>query len=119
MICSFLKTGLFLTILFSCPAAVCAQQTAKGDVNKQAYEIGIMVQSLQRAIKSPQEQRSLQVISDYGTDRRYSTMIRGWLFEELVGVERLLHGSKNGKESARLQLKSDSLKRAIRSVDAQ
>ncbi|WP_372881375.1 hypothetical protein [Psychromonas sp.] len=119
MIGCFFKTGLFLTIYFSCPSFVCAQQTAKHEPNKQAYEIGLMVQALQLAIKSPQKQDSLQIISDYGTDRRYYTMIRGWLFEELVGVEKRLHASKNVKEIAGLQLKSDSLKRAIRSIDTQ
>ncbi len=119
MIGSFLKTALFLAILFCSPSLLYAQQTAEQGMNRQTYEIGMMVQALQLAIKSPQEQRSLKLISDYGSDGRYHTMIRGWLFEELVGIEKRMHASKNAKEIAGLQLKSDSLKRAIRSIEGQ
>jgi len=117
MIASWLSKGLFLTLLFASSPSISAQQASVNDASKQACEIGMMVQALQVAIRTPQEQKSLQIIYDYATDSRYYVMIRGWLFEELVGVESQLHASHNAKEIARLQLKSDSLKRAIRTID--
>lgn len=92
----------------------------KANLSKSQYEalyIGKMVQDLQLAINSPSDPRSLKTISYYGNDSRYYSMVRGWLFQELVGVESQLHASKSPSSIAKFQAHSDFLKKAIRLVD--
>jgi hypothetical protein len=108
--------SLFFALFFIFSSSVSAQQPIDNKFDKQTYEIGVMVQALQIAIKSPQEQKSLLTISHYASDRRYYAMIRGWLFEELVVIEGQLYVTKNVKEKGKLQLQSDSLKKAIRVI---
>ena len=81
------------------------------------YTIGAMVKSLDNAIKHPSE-TSLATISLYGTDSRYYVMIRGWLVQELQGVNSQLSAYRSDDEiKARLQTKSDFLTQAIRRID--
>lgn len=87
------------------------------EVSKEASEIGLMVQKLQVAIQSPDDANALDVIYLYGTDSRYYSMIRGWLFQELVGVESQLHASKSAANIEKFTLRSNFLKQAIRSID--
>lgn len=91
---SRLCKSLFFTLFFIFSSSVSAQQPIDNKFDKQTYEIGVMVQALQIAIKSPQQQKSLLTISHYASDRRYYAMIRGWLFEELVVIEGLLYAIK-------------------------
>jgi len=93
------------------------QQPVDNKFNQQTYEIGQMVQALQIAIKSPEQQESLLIIINYGSDKRYYSMIRGWLFETLVTVESRLYESQNITQQNKLQLKSDALKKAIRLIN--
>lgn len=83
----------------------------------ETQKIGEMVQKLQIAIKSPHAKTSLDTITYYGTDSRYYSMIRGWLFQELVGVESQLHASKTMAQSEKFQHHSNFLKKAIRRID--
>ncbi|WP_245597649.1 hypothetical protein [Psychromonas aquimarina] len=109
---------LLSAVLFILLNSACAQQpSAPAAGDEQAYEIGIMVQEIQTALTDPEHAQSLQTIISYGTDSRYYVMIRGWLFQELVGVESQLHASRSKKSSAEFQLRSDFLKQAIRAID--
>ena len=127
MIASPLRKSLFvvlfliLSAIFSSTysAMLSAEQPVANKFNQQTYEIGQMVQALQIAIKSPQQQESLLIILNYGADKRYYTMIRGWLFEALVAIESQLYASKDIKEQNKLQLKSDALKKAIRLINTE
>ncbi|MFT6925092.1 MAG: hypothetical protein ACJAZP_000662 [Psychromonas sp.] len=114
---SWLSKSLFFTLFFVFSAIssvmVSAEPPIENKVNQQAYEIGLMVRDLQSAIKSPQQQESLLLILNYGSDNRYHRMIRAWLFETLVVVENQLYESQNVKQQNKLQLKSDALKKAI------
>lgn len=83
----------------------------------EAQKIGEMVQKLQVAMRSPNDPRSLGIISLYGNDRRYYSMVLGWLFQELIGVESKLHASKSYTQSEVFQHHSNFLKQAIRSVN--
>lgn len=83
----------------------------------EALYIGEMVQAVQQAIDSPNDPNSLKVISFYGTDSRYYAMVRGWLFQELVGVESQLYASKSPASIAKFQAHSNFLKQAIRRID--
>ena len=49
-------------------------------------QIGFMVQSLATAIDTPSPE-SVDIIARYGTDSRYYVMIRGWIVQELTGIE--------------------------------
>ncbi|GIU12462.1 hypothetical protein [Shewanella sp. MBTL60-007] len=81
------------------------------------YAIGVMVKSLDNAIKHPSE-KSLTTITSYGTDSRYYVMIRGWLVQELQGANSQLDAYRQDDEiKIRLQRKVDFLKRAIRRID--
>lgn len=53
--------------------------TAEITENK-TYKIGRMVQTLQQALTS-RDAQAQQTILLYGTDSRYCSMIRGWLFQ--------------------------------------
>ena len=87
------------------------------DTFDQEQEIGVMVKQLQVAIKSSQSKESLQVIYEYGTDSRYYSMIRGWLVQELSGVESQLNVSQSELLSKAFTLRADFLKQAIRLID--
>ena len=130
MIASPLRKSLFVVVFFIFSAifsstysaeistALAAEQPVENKFNQQTYDIGQMVQALQIAIKSPEQQESLLIILNYGSDKRYYTMIRGWLFEALVTVESQLYESQNVKQQNKLQLKSDALKKAIGLINA-
>jgi len=91
-------------------------QDAQVQGSSETYEIGLMVEKVQQALQT-RDNDALQVIHLYGTDSRYYSMIRGWLFQELVSVESQLHASKNMPNSEKFQLNSDFLKQAIRLID--
>lgn len=74
-----------------------------------ASQVGEVVQTLQLALTTRDEQ-ALKTIRLYGTDSRYYSMIRGWLFQELVGVESQLHATKKAKDAAKFQAHSNFLK---------
>lgn len=93
-----------------------AQKTTEPMTESETYQIGLMVQEVQGALKIRDEQ-ALQTISLYGTDSRYYSMIRGWLFQELVGVESQLHAAKNEKSALKFQKNSNFLKKAIIQID--
>ncbi|WP_157600956.1 hypothetical protein [Psychromonas ossibalaenae] len=112
-----MNKSLFIAILFMLVNSVNAQQSSALSDIDEVYNIGIMVQEIQAALTAPEHAQSLQTIISYGTDSRYYMMIRGWLFQELVGVESQLYASRSEKSSAEFQLRSDFLKQAIRSID--
>ncbi|WP_428617375.1 hypothetical protein, partial [Shewanella sp.] len=70
-----------------------AQTQAQAQTEQQ--ELGVMVQALQQAIATPSAEH-LEVIARYGTDSRYYVMIRGWLVQQLSGLESQLaaHGDQ-------------------------
>jgi len=71
-----------------------------------------MVKALSRAIASPDAPDSLQIITRYGTDSRYYVMIRGWLVQELSGVQSQLDATKDHKTKDH-KTKDDSAKTAL------
>lgn len=92
-------------------------QTSADDIKTtEAYQIGEMVQLVQAALDL-RDESSLQTIGLYGTDSRYYSMIRGWLFQELVGVESQMYASKDESRIEELQTHSDFLKESIRLID--
>lgn len=78
-------------------------------------QIGAMVQSLAVAIDSPSA-KSVEVIANYGTDSRYYVMIRGWLVQELAGVESQL-AAQGAQAESQLIVKAKHLHTALRRID--
>lgn len=106
--------AIMITLLIS---AGIFPYVARNDViSSETHQIGMMVQAVQIALKVRNTQ-SLQTIRLYGTDSRYYLMIRGWLVQELAGVESQLHASKAGKNSEKFQTQADFLKKAIIAID--
>ena len=79
--------------------------------------IGEMVQSIDAAIAAPDDPESLATVTRYGTDTRYYVMIRGWLVQELQGVESQLEASRDPQLQAKFRQKADFLRTAIRRID--
>lgn len=105
---------IIFTLIFT--NSVLSQSAPDNVKNSDTYQIGEMVQSLQVALEV-RDEASQQAIRLYGTDSRYYSMIRGWLFQELVGVESQLHASKDETRIEELQAHSDFLKNSIRLID--
>ena len=102
---------LLLSVLLSAAMQANAQQQTE------EYTIGVMIKALDSAIKQPSTE-SLNIIQQYGTDSRYYVMIRGWLVQELQGVNSQLAAYRSDDETkARLQAKHDFLSQAIRRID--
>ena len=85
--------------------------------NQSEYQIGVMVNAIDKAITDAQPD-SLELIYQYGTDSRYYVMIRGWLVQELTGVQSQLDAHRQ-QDERRQQLahKVSFLKQAIRRID--
>ncbi|MDR8522219.1 hypothetical protein [Shewanella fidelis] len=103
--------ALLLSVLLSAAMQANAQQQTE------EHTIGVMIKALDSAIKQPSSE-SLNIIQQYGTDSRYYVMIRGWLVQELQGVNSQLAAYRSEDETkARLQAKHDFLSQAIRRID--
>ncbi|MCL1042864.1 hypothetical protein L2712_14550 [Shewanella marisflavi] len=91
------------------------ESQAQSQAQTEQQELGVMVQALQQAIATPSAEH-LEVIARYGTDSRYYVMIRGWLVQQLSGLESQLaaHGDQ-APEALRAQ--AEHLKAAIRRID--
>lgn len=85
--------------------------------NQQEYQIGVMVNAIDKAITDARPD-SLELIYQYGTDSRYYVMIRGWLIQELTGVQSQLDAHRPQDERRQqLEHKVNFLKQAIRRID--
>ncbi|CAM3567068.1 hypothetical protein [Shewanella violacea] len=73
--------------------------------SSQTYQIGIMIQAISAALAKPKDPDSLDTISRYGTDSRYYVMIRGWLVQELLGVQSQLDASHANEAESETKLK--------------
>ncbi|GIU50170.1 hypothetical protein TUM4438_35360 [Shewanella sairae] len=108
---------VLLSAILTLPVQAAGKEQAAAKEQAEEYAIGVMVKSLDAAIALPSE-ASLNTISHYGTDSRYYVMIRGWLVQELQGVESQLSAYHQDDElKTRLQHKVDFLKQAIRRID--
>ncbi|WP_185817608.1 hypothetical protein [Shewanella atlantica] len=94
-----------------------SEELLSEELLSEEYKIGVMVKALSRAIASPDAPDSLQIITRYGTDSRYYVMIRGWLVQELSGVQSQLDATKDHKTKGHKtndhKTKDDSAKTAL------
>ncbi|TBW49839.1 hypothetical protein EZI54_19195 [Marinobacter halodurans] len=105
-------SSLLLAIALTAVLAGCQTQPTS-----EAERIGHMVQAVDAAIDRPADPESLDTLVRYGTDSRYYIMIRGWLSQELEGVESQYEASRNPERRQRLQARADFLRQAIRRID--
>ncbi|AQS40344.1 hypothetical protein Sps_05275 [Shewanella psychrophila] len=114
-----LSITLAASLLSSAP--VMAQDNTFYDESSQTYQIGVMVEAISTALTKPEDPESLTTISQYGTDSRYYVMIRGWLIQELAGVQSQLDATKahdsNSENKQKFIDKVTFLQLAIRRID--
>ena len=79
--------------------------------------IGAMVKAVSAAIDAPRNPDSMVTIVEHGTDSRYYVMIRGWLVQELRGVESQLDGARDPAAKEKLSQKVEFLRQSIRRID--
>jgi hypothetical protein len=96
---------LILLSLFSCKTETSPYLHA----GKMVAEVGLSIDSVERP-------GALDSIVRYGTDTRYYTLVRGWLVQELAGVNSQLQVEQSEKKIA-LQKRKSFLERAIRRID--
>lgn len=108
-----------LTILFICSISfvLTADELPKNLMVSEEYQIGVMVKMIETAIQEPEKPESLETIANYGTETRYYVMIRGWLTQELAGVQSQNQASHNDDQNSKLMRKEIFLTKAIRRID--
>jgi hypothetical protein len=108
-----MKTCIYILLFLILTPLLRAEDLKKSE----EYQIGIMVKSIAAAIKAPDKADSMATIAKYGTDTRYYVMIRGWLAQELTGVQSQYDATRDNARKARFKVKLDFLKKAIRRID--
>ncbi|MGI9309059.1 MAG: hypothetical protein ACR2P6_07345 [Gammaproteobacteria bacterium] len=120
----FFRTLLFVAAL-PCLAA-CAEKPPSSSsghsVNGSAAPVseterlGQAILDIQYALDNPTAPESLDAITRLGHDSRYYVMVRGWLVQELHGLQSISAG-KDGSIGAHQRAKLDFLQQAIRAID--
>ncbi len=87
------------------------------DENNIYTHAGKMVSEVSQSISDIEREGALDSIAEYGTDTRYYILIRGWLKQELEGVESLLSVARDEEKKIALLKKKSFLERAIRRID--
>ncbi len=107
-----------LTLSFLCTGLLAGSLTAEENArDSEEYRIGVMVKAVAEAIKAPEKPASLETIAKYGTLTAHYVMIRGWLVQELKGVESQLEASRDPKKKHPFEIKASFLRKAIRRID--
>ena len=76
-----------------------------------------MVKAVAAALDAPEEPASLETIAGYGALTAHYVMIRGWLAQELKGVESQLEATRDPAKKSPLEAKASFLRKAIRRID--
>lgn len=79
--------------------------------------VGQMVEQVSYAIKHPDSESAFETITQAGTDSRHYVMIRGWLMQELSGVQSQLNATRDDTKKAAFQARVDFLQRVVRRID--
>ena len=104
------KVLLTLVVLFSV--------SWSKDVESSTLYYGSAVEAVQWALLNTTDPSALDSVYKYGNDTRLYVMIRGWLVQELSGVQSILSStSPNGTTTKKLQGQQQFLERAIRRID--
>ncbi len=112
-----IKIILLIGLLFNISVVLPANEISKDLLYSEEYQIGLMVKKIAAAIQEPEKPESFETIVMYGTDSRYYVMIRGWLVQELSGVESQNLATHNDIENSKLMQKELFLSKAIRRID--
>lgn len=101
-----------LLLLLAGLSGCCSNPETTEDVR-----VGQMVEQVSHAIKHPDTDNAFETITQAGTDSRYYVMIRGWLMQELSGVQSQLNATRDDTKKAAFQARVDFLQRAVRRID--
>lgn len=86
--------------------------------NNQEYQrTGLMIEQVSHAVKHPNSNNAFEIITQAGTDSRYYVMIRGWLVQELQGVQSQFNATKDSAGKDKFQTEITFLQQAIRRID--
>jgi hypothetical protein len=114
---TILQGILFVGFMCCTPISALAGENLENPCAAEEYQIGVMVKRVAEAIDAPGKSESLQAIAKYGTDSRYYVMIRGWLIQELSGVESQILAAQEDATNAKLRRKADFLEKSIQRID--
>ncbi|MCG8583640.1 MAG: hypothetical protein MI757_02915 [Pirellulales bacterium] len=115
----FGPSALVLCVTFLWEVPVEAEDTSIAAISaedQEALRVGRQVLAIRKAIKNYESPKSLEAIADAGTITANYVWVRGWLNEELRGVNSVIMVNK-GEARKKLQAKAEFLKRAIRRID--
>jgi len=106
-------------ILSSALSCACEDPTVPTvAVSAEVASLGQMVLELRAALQRPEAEESLETVVRHGTDSRNYAMIRGWLVQELRGVNSQLSGAGLPQETlGKHVVRRAFLERAIRRID--
>ncbi len=111
-----MKNNLRIVCVVGIVCCICSYLPADERM-QETCQIGVMVQAIDAVLKNPDLPDALETVVTYGTDSRYYVMIRGWLIQELRGVESQLSANRNVPINEKHQKKAAFLKQAIRRID--
>lgn len=112
-----IKIILLIGLLFNVSFVLTADELSENLMVSEEYQIGVMIKMIEAAIQEPEKPESLETIAMYGTDTRYYVMIRGWLKQELAGVQSQNNARHNDDENSKFMQKEIFLAKAIRRID--
>ena len=110
-----MKSVWILILALSINAAWGCEDSSQQSQQQTQQQLGIMVQSIANAINSPSAE-SVDIIARYGTDSRYYVMTRGWLVQELTGIESQL-AAQGDNADPMLVNKAKHLRISLRRID--
>lgn len=107
---------LTLSLFFASLLEGCGTSEVKAR-DSEEYQLGVMVKAVAAAIKAPENPESLETIARYGTLTAHYVLIRGWLVQELAGVESQLEATRDPEKKRPFEIRAPFLRKAIRRID--
>jgi len=117
------RTTLFMLVLFGLVACAennsspARQMPAASDVSvAEAERLGQGILDIQYALDNPDAPDALNAVTRLGHDSRYYVLVRGWLVQELQGLQSI-SASGAAEIRANQRAKLDFVQQAIRAID--
>lgn len=98
------------------PAARPAVAQPSAEQTRELLRVGRGVAAIQEALRNPEAPGSLDAVRTLGLDSRYYTMVRGWLAQELRGLESI-RSARGAEADARLEARIRFVEQAVRAID--
>ena len=111
-----LKTSLILIALSLFNIGMPQASPTLNKEDQAALKLGQQVLALNYALQNPQQEKSLQAVTELGNDQHYYIMVRGWLAYQLQADISIANAAQK-QTSEQIKTRIDFLKKAIRAVD--